>query len=155
MQSLQPSKHHIYLSNYKWKIFHLKRKWTRYRRDYGWNLLFAIVAIILIIPIIVIVYPNRLFVGEPHKIDWHDWELIEVEKLRSGLGEHGEAAHLWYYPPSTRKINDTHGYNGYLSDRIALNRSLKDLRPNEYVRDARYPFFPNCKAAFTKYIYSF
>lgn len=162
MHQFQISEHHVYLSNYKRTILHLKRKWARFKREFCWNLLLAIVLIILI-SIIVLVsnlvnIPNRLFVGEPHKIDWHNWELIEAEKLRFGLGEHGEAAYLWYYPPSTRKINDTHGYNGYLSDRIALNRSLKDLRPNEYVRDARYPFFPHhwhSYVAFSKYFDSF
>lgn len=63
------------------------------------------------------------------KIDWHDWKLIEEENGRTGLGEHGEAAYLPYYPPYTKDINETVGYNGFLSDKIALNRSLKDLRP--------------------------
>lgn len=65
------------------------------------------------------------------RIDWHDWELIAEENARSGLGEHGAPAYLSFYPPYSKDINDTFGYNGYLSDKIALNRSLKDLRPNE------------------------
>lgn len=66
------------------------------------------------------------------QIDWHDWELIEREKSQTnGLGEKGGAAYLLYYPNYTKAINDTHGYNGYLSDHIALNRSLRDLRPIE------------------------
>lgn len=66
---------------------------------------------------------------DTEKIDWHDWELINKEKTQTGLGEHGEAAHLDHYPAYTQDINATVGYNGYLSDKIALNRSLKDLRP--------------------------
>lgn len=65
------------------------------------------------------------------RIDWHDWKLIEEENSRSGLGEHGEPAYLSFYPDYSKDINDTVGYNGYLSDKIALNRSLKDLRPAE------------------------
>lgn len=66
---------------------------------------------------------------EEEQIDWHDWKLIEKDSLRSGLGEHGMPAYLPFYPPYSKEINDTVGYNGYLSDKIALNRSLKDLRP--------------------------
>lgn len=70
-------------------------------------------------------------VDEVERIDWHDWDLIEAEKSISGLGEHGEPAYLDYYPPYSKEINETIGYNGYLSDKIALNRTLKDLRPPE------------------------
>lgn len=62
-------------------------------------------------------------------IDWHDWTLIEEEKLRDAIGEFGEPASLTYYPFESEFINATHGFNGYLSDQIALNRALKDLRP--------------------------
>lgn len=64
-------------------------------------------------------------------VDWHDWNLIEQDKYRSGLGEHGEPAHLSFYPPYSKEISDIVGYNSYLSDKISLNRSLKDLRPPE------------------------
>lgn len=70
---------------------------------------------------------------EVDRIDWHDWELIEQDERRTGLGEHGVAAYLDFYPPESKDINDTVGYNGYLSDRIALNRSIRDLRPTELV----------------------
>lgn len=72
---------------------------------------------------------QRFSQANANKIDWHDWNLIEEEKSRTGLGEHGEKAYLDFYPPHTKEINATFGYNGYLSDKIALNRSLKDLRP--------------------------
>lgn len=74
-------------------------------------------------------FNQRLSVKEEERIDWHDWKLIEEDSLRSGLGEHGVPAYLPFYPPYSKEINDTVGYNGYLSDKIALNRSLKDLRP--------------------------
>lgn len=72
---------------------------------------------------------NRFDPSQFGRIDWHDWNLIEAEKLRTGIGEHGEPAHLSFYPPDSKDINETVGYNGYLSDKIALDRSLKDLRP--------------------------
>lgn len=61
--------------------------------------------------------------------DWHDWDFIEQEKLRDSIGEFGEPAHLTDYPCESEHINATHGFNGYLSDQIALNRALKDVRP--------------------------
>lgn len=64
------------------------------------------------------------------RIDWHDWELIKADERRVGLGEHGTAAYLNSSPPKEIvDIIDTVGYNAYLSDKIALNRSIKDLRP--------------------------
>lgn len=64
------------------------------------------------------------------RIDWHDWELMKQDERRSGLGEHGAAAYLNSSPPKKiQDIIDTVGYNAYLSDKIALNRSIKDLRP--------------------------
>lgn len=64
------------------------------------------------------------------RIDWHDWDLIKQDERRSGLGEHGEPAYLDSPPPKhIQDIIDTVGYNAHLSDQIALNRSLKDLRP--------------------------
>lgn len=68
---------------------------------------------------------------EEERIDWHDWDLIKQDELRTGIGEHGEPAHLDSYPAYSKEINETVGYNGYLSDKIALDRSLKDLRPPE------------------------
>lgn len=64
------------------------------------------------------------------RIDWHDWDFIEQEAVRDGIGEHGAKAFLDNYPNISELINMTQGYNGYLSDEIALNRALKDLRPN-------------------------
>lgn len=68
-----------------------------------------------------------------HKIDWHDWDAIEKEEMRNGLGEHGQPAYLSTYPLESGDINDTFGYNGHLSDKIALDRSLNDLRPKQCV----------------------
>lgn len=117
----------------------MRRKLSRYRHVLKALLSFGFVFII-IFTFCIVLY-SELFTGptkrvhysKDHKIDWHDWKSIEEEQHRTGIGEHGAGEFLWYYPPSTQAINDTHGYNGYLSDKIALNRSLKDLRPKEYV----------------------
>lgn len=64
-------------------------------------------------------------------MDWHDWDFIEQEELRDGFGEHGKEAFLTNYPPISEIINKTLGYNGHLSDEIALNRAVKDFRPQK------------------------
>lgn len=73
------------------------------------------------------------------KIDWHDYTFIEDEKLRTGLGEHGDAAFLSSGLDDERKrLFDQNGFNALLSDKIALNRSVKDIRHEEYaIRDCK------------------
>lgn len=65
-------------------------------------------------------------------MDWHDYDFLEYEAGRKGLGERGVAA---YTPVGTEKEvarqRAIYGYNAYLSDLIALNRSVADLRPPE------------------------
>lgn len=66
------------------------------------------------------------------KIDWHDHKYIEAEKTRTGIGEHGAPAFL----PSNMEVErkrlfDQNGFNALLSDKIALNRSVKDIRHKE------------------------
>lgn len=66
------------------------------------------------------------------RIDWHDYKYIEAEKQREGIGEHGAPAYL---PPELederKRLFDQNGFNALLSDRIALNRSVKDIRHKE------------------------
>lgn len=63
--------------------------------------------------------------------DWHDYEAMKEDSLRIGLGEQGKPTEL-NDPLDEELINelqDQHGFNGLLSDRISLNRSLPDARP--------------------------
>jgi hypothetical protein len=63
------------------------------------------------------------------KIDWHDYESMENDAKRRGLGEQGEPAILQTLDIVLKEtIFDANGYNGYVSDQIALNRSLPDTR---------------------------
>lgn len=131
-----PCGNNFIIRKYKRKISLIKRQFLRYYPD------FYIYLVIFIFIFTIIAVSNlgffiaslkRLFHGSGGKIDWHDWSLIDEDERRYGLGELGEPAYLPFYPNSTKEINDTHGFNGYLGDQIALNRSLKDLRPAEYV----------------------
>ena len=64
------------------------------------------------------------------KADYHDHEYEELERQQTGLGELGAAALL----PSRIPVNEkdefykVNGFNARLSDEIALNRSLTDIR---------------------------
>jgi hypothetical protein len=66
------------------------------------------------------------------KIDWHDRILIEKENRRKGLGEQGIAAKLSGRDKvNEAKISLANGFNGLLSDKISVNRSLPDIRHPE------------------------
>uniref|UniRef100_A0AAY5K6A5 Glycosyltransferase 2-like domain-containing protein n=1 Tax=Esox lucius TaxID=8010 RepID=A0AAY5K6A5_ESOLU len=62
--------------------------------------------------------------------DWHDNESIRRDELRVGKGEHGKP-----YPLGEDECDDSvykeNGFNIYVSNNIALDRSLPDIRhPN-------------------------
>lgn len=66
------------------------------------------------------------------KIDWHDYKFIRGEELRQGTGEHGAPAFLPSNLDDERKqLFDQNGFNALLSDKISLNRSVKDIRHKE------------------------
>lgn len=66
------------------------------------------------------------------KIDWHSYEFITSEKMRQGMGEHGAPAFLSSNLEDERKrLFDQNGFNALLSDKISLNRSVKDIRHKE------------------------
>lgn len=63
------------------------------------------------------------------KIDWHNYRQIEYEKARDGIGEQGKPARLPKEDEDLEKeLYSVNGFNGALSDKIPLNRSLPDIR---------------------------
>ncbi|XP_068627786.1 N-acetylgalactosaminyltransferase 6-like [Battus philenor] len=63
------------------------------------------------------------------KIDWHNYKQIEYERKRKGIGEQGLPAKLPSSEASLEeKLYSVNGFNGALSDKIPLNRSLPDIR---------------------------
>lgn len=80
---------------------------------------------------------NVEFMGEKKKvamkkIDWHDYSYMEYERNRVGIGEQGKPAHTMEEEERERIILFAqNGFNGLLSDKIALNRSVPDIRHKE------------------------
>ncbi|CAG9563230.1 unnamed protein product [Danaus chrysippus] len=73
---------------------------------------------------------NKYFIPSSYKkIDWHNYKQIEYEKKRTGIGEHGVPAYLPIKDSEMEKdLYAVNGFNGALSDKIPLNRSLPDIR---------------------------
>ncbi|XP_053617170.1 polypeptide N-acetylgalactosaminyltransferase 10-like [Plodia interpunctella] len=68
--------------------------------------------------------PNSL-----KKIDWHDYDLIQREHNRRGLGEHGQAVWLkGKYQSPTMNLYRSLGLNELVSNKISLSRALPDVR---------------------------
>lgn len=79
-------------------------------------------------------HKHKPFFRNPDKKrkDWHDYEMIEMEKKRVGVGEHGVAVELSNYDPAEVKRQlGLGGFNGAVSDSISLNRSVPDIRHPE------------------------
>lgn len=73
------------------------------------------------------------------KIDWHDYTFIDYEAKRVGPGEQGRGVRE--IAPEEEELSqrlfDENGYNGLVSDKISVNRSIGDLR-NKNCKKLRY-----------------
>jgi polypeptide N-acetylgalactosaminyltransferase len=84
-------------------------------------------------------YQAMFFNGEVRnpdhiKKDWHDHEFIEYEKKRVGIGEQGKPEFVREDEKEEEtKLYKRNGFNGYLSDKISLNRSVPDIRHAGYL----------------------
>ncbi|CAG9832036.1 unnamed protein product [Diabrotica balteata] len=79
--------------------------------------------------------PEEVVLIDNEKIDWHDYDRIKRDALRTGRGEQGKAEHL--YSNETDQYDalyKVNGFNAALSDKIALDRAIPDIR------------HPGCKA---------
>ncbi|XP_076362797.1 putative polypeptide N-acetylgalactosaminyltransferase 10 [Tachypleus tridentatus] len=67
--------------------------------------------------------------NEPLEIDWHNYTQIVEDNRKKRPGEQGTA---FYLPPGMEEKKDqlykVNGFNALVSDYIALNRSLPDIR---------------------------
>lgn len=69
---------------------------------------------------------------EKMRKDWHDYEYIEKERQRVGLGENGTAvSDSEFDQAEVKRQLGLGGFNAVVSDHIALNRSVPDIRHPE------------------------
>lgn len=64
--------------------------------------------------------------------DWNDWEMVKKERSRVGFGEHGMKT-FSKGPPSSMELRlmEENGHNIVISDKIAVDRSVPDLRNDQ------------------------
>jgi hypothetical protein len=64
------------------------------------------------------------------RIDWNDYEFMKYERERTGIGEQGKG-HQLTDPKDIEldeKLEQVEGLNVIVSDKISVNRSVKDTR---------------------------
>ncbi|KAK3782729.1 hypothetical protein RRG08_037728 [Elysia crispata] len=97
---------------------------------------------------------NGLYVGifddilvktrpKEEKIDWHDYNAIAAEKIREGPGEQGTAYLMTADEEKAKQeLYRSNGFNALASDKISLERSLKDIRHSDCKRQKYFKFLP-------------
>lgn len=73
--------------------------------------------------------PPAASINLSSKIDWHNYEQIEQDSRRQGMGEQGKPVNLGSeYDEAKEELYKVNGFNALLSDKIALDRALPDIR---------------------------
>lgn len=97
--------------------------------------------------------------------DWHDYKTIEVESQRRGPGEQGNPVFVTKDEEElSRKIFEMNKHNGFVSDKIAMDRSIPDTRSVE-CQDKKYldalptvsvviPFYNEVLSTLTRTVHS-
>ncbi|XP_052852223.1 N-acetylgalactosaminyltransferase 4 [Drosophila gunungcola] len=72
----------------------------------------------------------RLPEPEGERKDWHDYAAMEADKKRTGFGENGMPAFIDDLSEKEleAEMSLKNGFNGLISDRISINRSVPDVR---------------------------
>lgn len=123
----------------------IKTYLRQFYRKCGYNFVLTILVLILLLVVVnkksefnfeyFHSEPEPFFNGRPRnidglKIDWHDYKKMAEDAARVGLGEQGKIAMLdgTFDRDYVDDIISQNGYDGVLSDKISLNRSLTDFR---------------------------
>lgn len=106
-------------------------------------------------------------VVDNEKIDWHDYEAMARDAKRTGkklgfiirafllkfslgIGEHGKPANISPAElPEYDKLYKVNGFNAALSDKIAVDRAVPDIRHKGWV----FCFFINYFNLFFLYVF--
>lgn len=90
-------------------------------------------------------HPHAVQEEEKKKIDWHDYKAIAEDEQRQGPGEQGAAVIL---TAEEEKLKDdlykVNGFNAFASDKISLQRSIKDIRHPDCKAKKYWNKLPNC-----------
>ncbi|CAH1777487.1 unnamed protein product [Owenia fusiformis] len=91
--------------------------------------------------------PRAIDVGvsdELKKIDWHNYAQIAAEQQRTGPGEQGAAVILTAEEEKQKDaLYKVNGFNAFCSDKIALDRAIKDIRHPECKSQKYWNKLPN------------
>ncbi|KAK2164939.1 hypothetical protein LSH36_57g04092 [Paralvinella palmiformis] len=94
-------------------------------------------------------YPTKLWhigmdMSNVLKRDWHDYELIAKDAQRTGPGEQGTAMTLSASDEEEKnKLYKVNGFNAYASDKISLDRALRDIRHPDCKKKKYLEILPN------------
>ncbi|XP_053399480.1 putative polypeptide N-acetylgalactosaminyltransferase 10 isoform X2 [Mercenaria mercenaria] len=79
------------------------------------------------------------------KIDWHNYKQIAEDEGRVGPGEQGAAVILSAEEEKQKDdLYKVNGFNAFVSDKISLQRSLKDIRHPDCKAKKYWNKLPNC-----------
>ncbi len=86
------------------------------------------------------------------RVDWLDRDTYEREQRREGVGEQGRPITLPKDNETLNALRDeiyrVNGYDGYVSDLVALNRSVKDIRNKECMSEKYLERLPSVSVIF-------
>ncbi|KAI6187292.1 Polypeptide N-acetylgalactosaminyltransferase [Aphelenchoides besseyi] len=103
------------------------------------------------------VHPFEEYKNLPKK-DWHDYAAMKADEQREGPGEHGKPLAVAKDDEKLAKLREElyrqNGYDGYASDQIALNRSIKDIRHKECKNEKYIEKLPTHNSTLLRSVYS-
>lgn len=85
-------------------------------------------------------------------MDWLDHQAYSLDQKREGVGEGGKLVSLPKDNQTLNQLRDdiyrANGYDGYVSDQIALNRSVKDIRHRDCQHEKYLERLPSVSVIF-------
>lgn len=84
------------------------------------------------------------------KIDWHNYDIMNTDKMRSGPGENCEDVKIDMLQEIPMKISMIdNGYNSIVSDQVSQNRSNPDYRGVDCITQLYYANLPKVSIILT------
>lgn len=85
------------------------------------------------------------------KIDWNNYEMMRLDSLRTGFGEHGKGETLVNEEEIRRndELFETYGMFAVISDKISLSRSIPDFRHPDCLKKKYFSRLPRISIIIT------